>query len=127
MTMSSLLAVLATALLAAVGVLAAAPAGATGTGTVYLVHGIVGSTATISVDGSTVREQAAAKSVVGPLKLAPGQHVVELRDGTSVLVTARFTVTAGDSLDVVAHRASDAAMSPVVTVFRNDLSAVGPG
>jgi Domain of unknown function (DUF4397) len=100
---------------------------ASSTGAVYVVHGIVGSTVSISIDGSVVQGSAAPKSVTGPLKLAPGQHVIDLKDGAASVVSARFTVAAGDNLDVVAHKASDQKMTPVITVFRNDVSAVGPG
>lgn len=98
-----------------------------GPGTGYVVNAISGTTAQVVVDGSVVQASAAPGSVTGPLPLPPGQHVLELRSGSSVVVSARFTVAAGDNLDVVAHRAADAAMTPLITVFRNDLSAVGPG
>ena len=110
--------------LGGVGIGAAAAAT---TGQVYVVHGIVASTVSIVIDGSVVQAAVAPKSVVGPLTLAAGKHVIELRAGAVSLASAQFSVTAGDSLDVVAHRASDQAMTPVITVFRNDLSAVGPG
>lgn len=100
---------------------------ASSTGDVYVVHGITGITVSVSIDNAVVQATAAPKTVVGPLKLAVGQHVIELKDGTTSVVSARFTVAAGDSLDVVAHRASDQKMTPVITVFRNDVSPVGPG
>ena len=100
---------------------------ASSTGDVYVVHGIVGTSVSISIDGAVVQGTAAPKSVTGPLKLAPGQHVIDLKSGAASVVSARFTVAAGDNLDVVAHRASDQKMTPVITVFRNDMSAVGPG
>jgi hypothetical protein len=112
---------------ALLGVGAASSATAAGTGTVFVVQAIAGTTGSVSVDGSVVQASAAPKSVIGPLQLAVGQHVLELKSGSTVVVSARFTVTSGDSLDVVAHRAADKAMTPLITVFRNDLSAVGPG
>lgn len=116
-------------LLAAVawGLGGASSASAAGTGSVYVVNAVAGSTAQVLVDGSVVQGAAAPKSVIGPLQLAAGQHVLELKTGSNVLVSARFSVTVGDSLDVVAHRAADTAMTPLITVFRNDLAAVGPG
>jgi hypothetical protein len=111
----------------ALGVGAASTATAAGNGTVFVVQAIAGTTASVSVDGSVVQASAAPKSVIGPLQLSAGQHVLELKSGSTVVVSARFTVTAGDSLDVVAHRAADKAMTPLITVFRNDLSPVGPG
>jgi hypothetical protein len=101
--------------------------GAATTGDVYVIHGLTGSTADILVDGTNVAPSAAPKTLVGPLRLAPGDHVVTFREGTDTLVSARFTVRAGASLDVVAHRTADSSRQPVVTVFMNDLSAVRPG
>jgi hypothetical protein len=105
----------------------ASAASAIRTGRVFVVNALAGVTAQLSVDGSVVRSSVAAKSVVGPLQLPPGQHVLELRSGPTVVARARFLVTGGDSLDLVAHRPADTAKSPLITVFRNDLSAVGPG
>lgn len=96
-------------------------------GQVYLVQALAGTTADVLVDGSLVRAAATPKTVIGPLWLAAGQHVVRLRSGGSGLVSARFTVVGGGSLDVVAHRAADTRTTPVVTVFANDLSPVAPG
>jgi hypothetical protein len=111
-----------------VGVLAApsasaAPSGGTG----YVVNALAGTSAQVVLDGSVTRASADAGSVIGPLNLTAGQHVLELRTGSTAVVSARFTVAAGENLDVVAHRAADVAMTPVITVFRNDLSSVGPG
>jgi len=102
-------------------------ASAAPTGQVYLVQAIAGTTVSLTVDGTVVQAAAAPKAVIGPLSLAAGQHVIQVSEGSSRLVLARFTVAGRDSLDVVAHRAADQARSPVVTVFANDLSAVGPG
>ena len=97
------------------------------TGTGYVVNALAGTTAQVVMDGSVVREAAAPGGIVGPLKLAPGQHVLTLRSGSSVVVSARFKVSGGDNLDIVAHRPADKAMTSLITVFRNDLSSVGPG
>ena len=50
-----------------------------------------------------------------------------LRAGSRTVTGARFTVVAGQSIDVVAHRAADAGQQARIVVFRNDLSPVGPG
>jgi len=101
----------------------AAPAGGTG----YVVNALAGTTTQVVLDGAVARASADPGAVIGPLKLTAGQHVLELRSGLTAVVSARFTVAGGENLDVVAHRASDVAMTPVITVFRNDLSSVGPG
>jgi hypothetical protein len=109
----------------------AAPAGpaqaATGQGTVYVLQGIADVSASVSVDGRTVSRDVAARTVVGPLRLDTGRHLVRLEASGVPAVEASFTVGAGTSTDLVAHRFPDADRSPAFTVFRNDLSAVPPG
>jgi hypothetical protein len=97
------------------------------TADVYVVQGLVGTTADILIDDNNVAPSAAAKTVVGPLRLAAGSHVVTLKDGADTVVSAKFTVKGGTSSDVVAHRAADVSRMPVVTVFANDLTGVAPG
>ncbi|MBK7621667.1 MAG: DUF4397 domain-containing protein [Kineosporiaceae bacterium] len=123
-----LLSVLALAL-ASTAALFAVPmsAGAASTGDVFVVHGLVGSPADVVVDGHTVAAAAAPKTIVGPLHLAAGPHVLTLKNAGTSVVTGSFTVKAGESIDVVAHRSADAARSAVITVFGNDLRAIAPG
>ena len=107
---------------------AGTPARAAGpSGQVYLVHGLVGEVLDIVVDGTVVAPAVRPKSIVGPLRLAPGRHVAQLRTGSRVRAQAALTVTAGASVDVVAHRSGDAGGTPALTVFTDDLSPVGPG
>jgi len=124
-----LLGVLAVVLAALAGTIAlpGSARAASSTADVYVVNGIAGSTADIVMDGNTVAPGAAAKAVVGPLRLAPGSHVVTLKEGTTTLVSAKFTVKRGTSTDVVAHRMADSSRGPVVTVFANDLTGIAPG
>lgn len=109
------------------GVSAIAPVSAAGTGQAYVIHGLSGKTLDIFVDGKNVCPAAKPKTVVGPLKLAAGKHVVELRDGNDVAASANFTVSDGSSTDLVAHALADAAAAPQVTAFSNDLAPVAGG
>lgn len=110
-------------------VLAAAPSTAAPApaGEVYLIQGIVGSTWDFSIDDKEVEQGAAAKEIVGPLDLSPGQHKVTAtsEDGTSVESMVR--VAAGKSFDVVLHLPVDATKKAVLTSFVNDLAAVPDG
>jgi hypothetical protein len=129
------LAGLAVLMLGGTGVLAgttgagAAPprAAAPARGQVFVVHGIVGTPVTVELDGRRIAEDVRPKTVLGPLSLAPGRHVVVLRSGGRTVTSASFGVVAGRSIDVVAHRAADAAQTARIVVFRNDLSPVGRG
>lgn len=107
--------------------LAGPAAAASGTADVYIVHGIAGQVLDIYVDAKMVLAKADPKAIVGPLRLDSGSHRVALKDGDETVVQAKFTVAAGQSLDVVAHLRSDSSMAATVTTYRNDLSAVGPG
>jgi len=97
------------------------------TGQVYLVQGLVGTPVSVELDGHQVAASAQPRTIVGPLQVAAGPHVVVLRAGSRPVTSARFTVVAGRSIDVVAHRGADAARAPRIVVFRNDLTPVGPG
>ena len=121
-----LLAVLLGVVLPAV-VAGPAAAAAKTKGQIYVIHGIVGRTLDIYVDGDKVLGAAKPKTIVGPLSLDAGSHEVSLKSGSKTVASTKFTVGAGQSLDVVAHLRSDSSMGATVTAFRNDLSAVGPG
>ena len=112
------------ALVAAALPAAAAPAGS---GEVYLVQGIVGSTWDFSVDGDVVEEGVAAKEVLGALDLDAGSHRVEATSGDGTSVEAMVDVKAGQSLDVVLHLPVDARKPAVLTSFVNDVASVADG
>jgi hypothetical protein len=94
---------------------------------VYLVHAIPGLPADVFLDGRPIARTTRPETVVGPLSVPAGQHVVTLQDGGRSLTRARFTATAGQSIDLVAQRSADNARTPQLVVFRNDLQPVGPG
>ncbi|HYJ76461.1 MAG TPA: DUF4397 domain-containing protein [Kineosporiaceae bacterium] len=96
-------------------------------GTVYLVHGIPGVTADVLLDGRRIARGARPETVIGPLAVSAGQHVVTLTGDGRSLTGARFTVAAGQSVDLVAGRTPDGARAPRLVVYRNDLQPVGPG
>jgi hypothetical protein len=117
-----------TALVAAAGTGVAGPAAAgEGTGEVYLVHGILGTPADVLMDGRRLAGGARPETVLGPVRLPAGQHIITLQAGARIVTSARFTVHRGQSLDLVAHRAANSTRTPQVVVFRNDLAPIGPG
>lgn len=106
---------------------AAAPA-ADGQATVYIIQGVDDTTMSLSVDGKSVKSDAAAKTVVGPLRLAPGRHTVTATpSGGGAPVQAAIQAGSGSSTDVVLHRQVDVTKPPVITAYPNDLSAVTAG
>lgn len=123
---------LATLMVAAVVVAAPAASQAVaappeGQGEIYVIHGLGGVTADIVVDGEVQEEGAAWTTIVGPLALDPGPHTVTLEPAEGEPLSATVEVAAGSSSDVVAHSRAAAEEGPVLTVFPNDLSAVGRG
>lgn len=116
-----------------VALIACAPAASAttstaGTGEIFVVHGLPGVQADVAVDGGVVESAVEAQAVVGPLELEAGDHEVKLQPtaGTADELTAMVTVEDGSSADVVAHSATDPTAPPILTVFPNDLSPVGP-
>jgi hypothetical protein len=124
-----LLAVVAVALMASGATMAvASTARAAGsTGTAYVVHGVVGETVDIFVDGENVCPDAAPKTVVGPLKLEAGSHELVVKKGDTALLTTKFTVKAGGSIDVVVHPMADTSGKITATVFPNNVKPIGRG
>jgi hypothetical protein len=108
-------------------VAAPADAAAAPTGQVYVVHGIAGLRLEFYVDNRSVCDTEMTKTIVGPLTLSAGTHTMSMRQGKTVVSQRTFTVAAGSSTDLVAHRFADASRAPTLTAFRNDLSAVPPG
>jgi len=108
--------------------LTAVPASAaSGSGTAYVLQGLPGVTADVSVDGRSVATGVSATTVVGPLRLPAGQHVVALSSKGTRLVSASVSVSAGVSIDVLGYWAAEAPTMPRIAVLPDDLSAVPAG
>lgn len=107
---------------------AASPPSATTAGSLYVIQGVDATTMELALDGRTIAAAAAAKTVVGPLSVTAGRHVLTgTPAGGGAPIEATVTVPAGGSLDAVVHRQVDPSAAPVFTAFTNDLSAVTPG
>lgn len=87
---------------------------------VYVVAGVL-DPVDVTVDGETLGQDVAPKTVLGPLSLARGDHAITVT-AASWSAESTFEVDA-PSLDVVVHRPADAAADPTVSVFTNE---VGP-
>jgi len=117
------------AALIGVGPSAAATGTATDTGSIYVIHGLPQVTGDVLIDGQTVETGLDWKGIAGPFEVDPGDHTVTLRPTTGSLTTDLTTtvpIAAGQSIDVVAHRATDPTAAPVITLYTNDLSPVAP-
>jgi hypothetical protein len=112
---------------AGLGLVVPGTASAAQTGDVYVIHGLIGQTLDVLVDGKTSMAAATPKSIVGPLHLATGNHEVTLKKGSDTVASADVAVKAGASLDVVAHLKSDAAQGAEITSYSNDLKPVAGG
>jgi hypothetical protein len=115
---------------------AAAPSSRTGSpalaaaasGTLFVIQGVDATTMTLRLDGTVLRAEATAKTVLGPLKVPAGRHTLAAEpQGGGTSVEATITVRAGSSTDVVLHRQADPTSAPVFTIYANDLSPVTAG
>jgi uncharacterized protein DUF4397 len=96
--------------------------------TLFVIQGVDATTMTLSLDGKVLRSDAPAKTVVGPVRVAPGRHTVTAEpDGEGAPVAATVVLKAGASTDLVLHRQADATLDPVFTTYANDLSPVTAG
>src|SRR5947199_6697337 len=84
-----------------------ATAATPGGGTVYVLQGLRTVTADVTVDGAKVATGVSATTVVGPLRLAAGRHVVAFTSKGASLASASVNVTKGASLDVLGYWAAE--------------------
>jgi Domain of unknown function (DUF4397) len=92
---------------------------------VYVIQGVPGVTVAVTVDGKSVAKAAAAKDVVGPLRLRTGSHEVTF-SSSDWTVRSTFDVNRV-SQDVVLHWPAELTAKPEVTVFGNDVAPLAPG
>ena len=94
---------------------------------VYIVQGLPGDSLDVAVDGDTVAKNVKTAAVVGPFKVKAGSRKVTFSDNGKVVLERMITVKPDSSWDVVVHLPASSSAKPVVTVFKNDLSAVPAG
>jgi hypothetical protein len=97
------------------------------TARLYLVHALIGYPADVLVDGRREGTAVTPATVIGPLTVGAGGHLVTWSAGGKVLVEAKITVQAGTSLDVVAHPTDVADAAPAVTTYVNRGTAITRG
>lgn len=97
------------------------------TGTVYVLQGLRGVSADVEVDGARVASTVPAATVVGPLRLPAGRHVVALSGADGRLTTAGVTVRPGGSVDVLGYWAAETPATARLVLLPNDLSPVRSG
>jgi len=107
--------------------LAVGPSYAADDAKVYIVQGLPGDSLDVAVDGDTVAKNVKTAAVVGPFKVKAGSRKVTFSDNGKVVLERMVTVKADSSWDVVGHLPASSSAKPVVTVFKNDLSAVPAG
>jgi uncharacterized protein DUF4397 len=94
---------------------------------IYVVQGLPGRTLDVSIDGDTVKEGIKTADVAGPFKVAAGDRKVTFRSDGEVVLEHEVSIKAKSSWDVVVHLPAQASGKPLVTAFKNDLSAVPKG
>lgn len=101
--------------------LTGSPASAKVPPALYLLQGVPGASVDITIDGKAVQSGVAAKDVIGPVDVSPGDHTVVFKTADWEVSSS---VTVAGSQDVVVHWPADAGKQPVVTVFDNDVAPV---
>jgi hypothetical protein len=111
-------------IVAAVPAVLATQAEAASGGVLYVVQGLPGQSVDVQVDGKVVARGVAAAKVVGPFSVPAGQRRITAVAGGKTLVDRRVAVGAGSNQDVVIHRPAAPTAAPVITTYKNKLSAV---
>lgn len=105
-------------------------ASAADTAQVYVVHGVPGLPVDVYVNGALTLNDFQPATVAGPLALPAGSYDIAITaadaaDASAPVLTATATVTAGNSYSIVAHL--DAAGTPTITPYANDISTISAG
>ena len=122
----SLVGLLVSGALAFAGVVAA-PSFAADSASIYIVQGLPGRTLDVSIDGDSLVNGVKTAEVAGPFEVAAGRREVSFTSDGKVVLERTFSVKAKSSWDVVVHLPAQSSGKPLVTVFKNDLSAVPKG
>jgi hypothetical protein len=94
---------------------------------IFIVQGLPATSLDVAVDGKSVAKNVKTAAVAGPFTVKAGSRKVTFSDGGKVVLERMFSVKAKSSWDVVVHLPASSSGDPVVTVFKNDLSAVPKG
>ncbi len=122
---------LAIGIIAAVGLALPAGAATASTAKLSVLHGIPDTPVDVWVNGALTLDDFAPGDLAGPLDLAAGAYevVITAPDATDtsspILGPATVTLAAGGNYTAVAHL--DAAGTPALTPFQNDVAATAAG
>jgi Domain of unknown function (DUF4397) len=107
--------------------LIAGPSYAADSSEIFIVQGLPGKKVDVSVDGDSVASGVETAKVAGPFKVQAGKRKVTFSEDGEVVLERTFSVRPKSSWDVVIHLPAQSSGEPLVTVFKNDLSAVPKG
>lgn len=102
----------------------AAPSQAADAAEVYFVQGLPTTAVDVSVDDMVVTSGLKSTAVAGPYKVRPGEHTIKVSANGKTLTQGKVKVSAGGSWDIVAHLPAPKDVRPVMTAYKNDLSAM---
>lgn len=104
--------------------LSAGPSQAADDAIIYVIQGLPGKSLDIAVDGRTLASDVKTAGVVGPFTVASGSRTLTFSDNGTTVEQKKVSLAAGSNSDLVLHFEVSSSADPVVTVFKNDLSAV---
>lgn len=95
--------------------------------TVTVVHGVLGLTVDVYVNGALTLEDFTPRSIAGPLSLPPGSYAIAIvpanGNPATPAIAATAELAAGSNVSLVAHLAADG--TPTLTPFTNDVRRAG--
>lgn len=94
-------------------------------GTIYLVQALPDTEVSVEIDGEVSRTGVQESAVLGPFRLAPGEHELTVTGQDpdwSMEVSLR--VRGGTTADVVVHRPASPSGRPEATIYRAPLGAI---
>lgn len=110
------------------GVASAHADGGAPPGRLVIVQADPGDALDVSVDGRTVQRDASSGTVLGPIVVSPGRHLVGFTDSSgAVRLRSTVVVASGSSSDIVVHLPAAVHGTPVVNSYRTPRSAIAPG
>jgi hypothetical protein len=103
------------------------PSAAAGGAQITVVQALPGDEVDVAVDGRSVGRRTRVGSLLGPLVLSPGRHVLIFsRSSGSPAITTRLSLRPGSSSDVVLHRPASVDGAPVVNTYDTPRTPIGP-
>ncbi|MGC4112885.1 MAG: DUF4397 domain-containing protein [Nocardioides sp.] len=97
-------------------------------GRIVIVQAVPKDALDVTVDGRSVHQDADVGTVVGPVTVTPGTHVVAFTNASgSLRLRSTVDVSPGSSKDIVVHLPAQSGGAPVVNSYKTPRRPIAPG